>query len=36
MAVAGVALLAAFKEFDKAGYTVANTGQYEFLDNIVV
>lgn len=25
-----------FEEFDKAGYTVANTGQYKFLDNVVV
>ena len=24
-----------FKEFDKAGYTVANTGQYGLLDNVV-
>ena len=22
--------------FDKAGYTVANTGQYKFLDNVVI
>ena len=25
-----------FKEFDKAGYTVANTGRYKLLDNVVV
>ena len=25
-----------FKEFDKAGYTVANTGRYDLLDNVVV
>lgn len=25
-----------FKEFDKAGYTVANNGRYDLLDNVVV
>ena len=25
-----------FKEFDKAGYSVANTGRYDLLDNVVV